>query len=180
VSHLVLVDTGGDSRWDQESAPERLAGRGFGPRTVRLAERFLNGQIAPWEYFPSLMSLAGAYNPHTSLPSAVRHMVAERRSKLRPRAFIFTLTRLYRGWTVMDRLAEIEARTLVIAGRDDFLWPPEHQAQLAAGIPNAQLRIIERAGHNPHDEQPAQVMAAIRSFFTSDVSVPGDVAMAAM
>jgi pimeloyl-ACP methyl ester carboxylesterase len=39
-----------------------------------------------------------------------------------------------------------------MAGRDDFLFPPERQVQLAAGIPNARLRIIERAGHNPHSE----------------------------
>lgn len=168
LSHLVLLDTGGDSRWDQESAPDRLARRGFSPQTVRLARRFLNGRIAPWEYFPSLMRLAGAYNPHTSLRSAVRHMIAERRSKVRPQAFIYTLTQMYNGWTVMDRLAEIQVPTLVMAGRDDFLWPPEHQAQLAAGIPNAQLWIIERAGHNPHEERTAEVMEAVRDFILAE------------
>jgi proline iminopeptidase len=74
---------------------------------------------------------------------------------------------MYKGWTVMDRLAEIKVPTLVIAGRDDFLWPPEHQAQLAAGIPNAQLRIVERAGHNPHEEQTAEVMEAVRDFMSA-------------
>lgn len=64
----------------------------------------------------------------------------------------------------MDRLGEIEARTLVIAGREDFLFPPEHQAQLAAGIPGARLRLIERAGHNPHDEQTDEVMDAVAEF----------------
>ena len=48
-----------------------------------------------------------------------------------------------------------------MAGRDDFVFPPEHQAELAAGIPNARLRIIERAGHNPHSEQAAEVMEAV-------------------
>jgi proline iminopeptidase len=62
----------------------------------------------------------------------------------------------------MDRLAEIQAPTLVMAGRDDFIFPPEHQAQLAAGIPHARLRIVERAGHNPHSERPDEVMAVIR------------------
>jgi proline iminopeptidase len=71
----------------------------------------------------------------------------------------------------MDRLGEIKVPTLVMAGRDDFLFPPEHQAELAAGIPNARLRIIERAGHNPHSERPAEVIQAIRDFISADTAV---------
>ena len=78
---------------------------------------------------------------------------------MRPEALIFAGRHLLKGWTVMDRLGEITVPTLVMAGRDDFLFPPEHQVELAAGIPNARLRIIERAGHNPHSERPAEVMA---------------------
>ena len=69
-----------------------------------------------------------------------------------------------RGWSVMDRLGEIQAPTLVIAGHDDFLFPPESQALLAAGIPNARLRIIERAGHNPQSERSAETLAAVADF----------------
>jgi proline iminopeptidase len=49
LSHLVLLDTGGASRWVQEHAPELLAKRGYSPAKVRLARRFFNGQIAPRE-----------------------------------------------------------------------------------------------------------------------------------
>jgi hypothetical protein len=67
----------------------------------------------------------------------------------------------------MDRLGEIRVPTLVMAGRDDFIFPPEHQGQLAAGVPGARLRIIERAGHNPHAERPDEVMEAVREFLTA-------------
>jgi pimeloyl-ACP methyl ester carboxylesterase len=63
-----------------------------------------------------------------------------------------------------------------MAGRDDFVFPPEHQGQLAAGIPHARLEIIEHAGHNPHDEQTAQVMKAVRDFIPTAARVPADVA----
>ena len=53
LSHLVLLDTGGDSRWSQEHGPQLLARRGYGPRTVELARRFFNGQIAPNEMMPA-------------------------------------------------------------------------------------------------------------------------------
>jgi pimeloyl-ACP methyl ester carboxylesterase len=58
-----------------------------------------------------------------------------------------------------------------MAGRDDFQFPPEHQAALAAGIADAHLEIIERAGHNAQSERPAQVMAAIKGFITA--ATPG-------
>lgn len=179
LSHLILLDAGGDSWWDQENAPELLARRGFSRRKVELARRWFNGQIAPWEFYPTLMRLGTAYDPHTSFFSAVRMMFAERHSKGRPQTEIFGFGQLIKGWTVMDRLSEIKVPTLVMAGRDDFVFPPEHQGQLAAGIPNARLEIIERAGPNPHDEQTAQVMRAVRDFISTTVRVPADAATSA-
>jgi pimeloyl-ACP methyl ester carboxylesterase len=38
------------------------------------------------------------------------------------------------------------------------------RATLATGITGAQLRIIERAGHNAHDERPTEVLAAVERF----------------
>lgn len=120
------------------------------------------------------MRQGAAYDPHTSFFSALRMMFAERRSKERPLAEIFGFGQLMKGWTVMDRLSEIRVPTLVMAGRDDFVFPPEHQGQLAAAIPGARLEIIERAGHNPHDERTAQVMTAVRDLLSTSVGVLAD------
>ena len=73
---------------------------------------------------------------------------------------------------VMHRLREIEVPTLVLAGRHDFLFPPEHQAILADRLPHARLEIIEAAGHSPHEEQAAAVIEAVRRFVTT--APPGD------
>lgn len=97
---------------------------------------------------------------------------------MRPEALIFAGPQLLKGWTVMARLGEITVPTLVMAGREDFIFPPDHQAQLAAGIPNARLRVIERAGHNPHDERPDEVFQAIREFIPTGAAVQGRVPMA--
>ena len=43
----------------------------------------------------------------------------------------------------------------------------ELHVALHAGIPGARLELIERAGHNPHAEQPAPVMRAIRDFIAN-------------
>jgi proline iminopeptidase len=164
LSHLILVDTAGDSRWAQENAPRVLEQRGFPPETVNLARRFLTGQIEPGEMFPSLMKLGKAYNPYTGLKQLPHMLLMGLQHKSRPEALIYAGQHFLKGWSVMDRLGEIRAPALVLAGRDDFIFPPEHQAQLAAGIPQARLVIIERAGHNVHDEQPAETLRAIRGF----------------
>ncbi len=51
-----------------------------------------------------------------------------------------------------------------MAGREDFLFPPECQRELAAGIPSARLRLIDRAGHNPQTERATEVIEAIPAF----------------
>ena len=168
LSHLLLVDTCGDTWWVRENAPELLAKRGFRPAVVETARRFYTGQIEPDEFMPSMKTLAKAYYHDPSpLLMAREVLTVGIRTKVQPQAQIFAFSQLLKGWTVMDRLGEIQVPTLVLAGRDDFQFPPEHQAALAAGIPNAHLEIIERAGHNAPTERPAEVIQAVRSFLAS-------------
>lgn len=164
LSHLLLLDTGGDIRWVQHNAPALLAKRGYSSATVKTAQRFFNGQIAPNEMVPAMMKLGRAYYHRLSPLQLAHEVVLGLRMKSRPEAFIFGFGQLLKGWTVMDRLGEITVPTLVMAGRDDFQFPPEHQAALAAGIANARLEIIERAGHNAHSERSAEVIRAVKNF----------------
>lgn len=170
LSHLILLDTGGDSWWSRENAARILAGRGYSPGTVDAARRFFTGEILPRQVFPAMMRFGSAYyHRHANLVLARQMMHGEWRAKMRPEALVFAGRHLLDGWTVMDRLGEITVPTLVIAGRDDFLFPPEHQVALAGGIPHARLRIVERAGHTAHDERTAAVVAAIADFLAAPV-----------
>ena len=164
LSHLVLVDTCGDIRWAQENAPKTLAQRGFSPDTVKLAQRFFNGQITPKEMIQAYMKFGKAYYHHLGLLQLAQQMFLGLHVKMRHEAHIFGFGQLLKGWTVMDRLSEIKIPTLVMAGRHDFEFPPEHQEQLAAGIANARLEIIENVGHNGPDERPAEFIEALRKF----------------
>jgi proline iminopeptidase len=134
---------------------------------VEAARRFYNGQIAPNEMMSSVMKFTGAYYHHLNPLQLMHEMFMGLRIKSRPDAFIFGHSQLLPGWTVMDRLSEIDTPTLVMAGRDDFLFPPEHQEELAAGIPNARLEIVERAGHNPQSERPKEVNEIVRRFVSA-------------
>jgi len=167
LSHLMLLDTGGDTWWVQHNAPEILAKRGYSAAAVRTARRFFNGQIEPNEIGAAIRKLGRAYYHHLGPRLLVHDVLLGLRVKTRPEALIFGYGQLLQGWTVMDRLSEIKVPTLVMAGRDDFQFPPEHQAALAAGIPNAQLEIIERAGHNASTERPTEVIQAVRDFMAA-------------
>jgi len=164
LSHLVLLDTGAENSWAQENSPKVLAQRGFSPEIVDLCRRYFNGLIEPKDVFPSLMKLSDAYNPYTSLSQLPRMLYWGLKTKMRPETFIYSETHFLKGWTIRDRLGEIRVPTLVMAGRQDFIFPPEHQQELAAMIPNARLVLIDRAGHNPHDEQPTQTLKAVSEF----------------
>lgn len=167
VSHLVLLDTGGDSRWARENAPRLVAERGFDPKRTELVRRWFHGEITPREYFPIFWRISGAY-VHGSEWRLMARMLADGgwRSRMRPEALIFCGRELAAGWSVLDRLGEISAPTLVMAGRQDFVFPPECQRELAAGIVGSQLVIIDDAGHNPQDEQRAEVLRVLRTFLT--------------
>ena len=168
LSHLLLVDTCGDTWWVRENAPELLAKRGFSPAAVETARRFYTGQIEPSEFMPSMMKLSKAYYHNPSFFTMAHEVLTVgMHTKARPEAQIFAFSQLLDGWTIMDRLGEIQVPTLVLAGRDDFQFPPEHQVELAAGIPNAHLEIIERAGHNAPTERPAEVIQAVRDFIAA-------------
>jgi proline iminopeptidase len=167
VSHLVLIDTGADSRWARDNAP-RVVSERHGAEKGELVRRWFHGEITPGEMIPGLMRLASLYDPHMNVLSAARMLFLQRRTKVRPQAFIFAGRTLMDGWSVVDRLGQIRVPTLVIGGRDDFIFPPECQEELAGGIPGARLRIIGRAGHNPHDERTREVMDLVREFMLAE------------
>ncbi len=67
---------------------------------------------------------------------------------------------------IKDRLSEIAVPALVLCGNEDKLTPVKYSAYLQQNMPNAQLKIIEGAGHMVMLEQPQRVNQALREFCT--------------
>jgi proline iminopeptidase len=165
LTRLVLLDTGGDSHWARLNAPHLLAQRGYDAKKVELVRRWFTGEFTPREFWPIFLRIGDAYCYGPSWPLLVRSALhGGWRSKSRPDALIFAARELLKDWTVMDRLPRITVPTLVMAGREDFVFPPDCQRALAAAIPHAGLHLVERAGHNPHVEQTDEVMQAVAEF----------------
>jgi len=167
LSHLILMNTGGDNWWPQENAAEILRKRGYSAAAVQATRRFFNGQITQSDFFQTVFKFGSAYLYRFNLLGMAREMISGPRPKFQPEATIFGYNHVTNGWSVMDRLYEIKVSALVIAGRQDFLFPPEHQAILADRLPNAKLVLVERASHNPQMEQTAEVIQTIRDFMAA-------------
>jgi len=68
---------------------------------------------------------------------------------------------------VMNRLSEIKAPTLVLAGSLDVLTPPKYGAYLAQHIQGATMVVIEGGTHHFFAEKPEQTNRAISHFMKS-------------
>lgn len=76
------------------------------------------------------------------------------------------LYKMSRTISIRDELQHITQPTLIIHGDMDRLAPIESAHWLADAIPNAELKIIEGAGHVPILTRPDAVAQEIQRFFT--------------
>jgi len=62
---------------------------------------------------------------------------------------------------VQDRLAELRLPALVVHGTADVIAPPADARRLAAGLPDAELQMLDGLGHVPIFSSPATVARLI-------------------
>ncbi len=67
----------------------------------------------------------------------------------------------------VERLGEIRVPTLIVQGHHDRARTPEHGAMMCEHMPNADLAVIEDAGHTPQLEQPSAFHDAALPFLLS-------------
>ena len=58
----------------------------------------------------------------------------------------------------------VSCPTLVLTGRNDFIWPPESGQALAAKLPRARFEVVEGAAHFPPVQQARVVADRVRQF----------------
>ncbi|MCL5277465.1 MAG: alpha/beta hydrolase [Deltaproteobacteria bacterium] len=68
------------------------------------------------------------------------------------------------GFDIMDRVASITARTLIISGDRDMMTPLKYAHYLHDRIPRSELHVVPGAGHMVMIEKPDDVNAAIKGF----------------
>lgn len=75
----------------------------------------------------------------------------------------FHIVGTVRNWDVVDRLSEIAAPTLVLAGRYDECVP-EHMWEMHQRIPDSRFELFEASAHMPFIEEPDKFDSVMRDF----------------
>ncbi len=76
-------------------------------------------------------------------------------------------------------LSDIKVPVLVVAGRHDLVTPPDQSFQLANGLPQSRLVVLEHSGHFPFFEENYLFTEWVRQFMvatsghTNDRTIPG-------
>ncbi len=69
-----------------------------------------------------------------------------------------------RSFDLRPELKRITAPTLILAGRHDWICPPEFSEEIAGLIPGSDLRIFEESSHSIRADEPAAMRDAIAGF----------------
>lgn len=111
----------------------------FGDLTQQLEGTLYQRVLLPWMFTDAFYSSPGAMEqlisvienqPFPPTPHGLYHQ---------SRAILVSNT--------SDRIADIHCPTLVMVGKEDLVTPIKFSQQLAQGIPNTELAILEQGGH---------------------------------
>jgi len=102
-----------------------------------------------------------AFSPKTEF--AIMRDAWMEQVKTDPRVRYFDLVACNQ-FDITARLGTIKTPTLIIAGRDDGITPPDRAEALHRGIAGSKLVVIDDAGHAVPNEKPAEFNQAVRDF----------------
>jgi 2-succinyl-6-hydroxy-2,4-cyclohexadiene-1-carboxylate synthase len=159
VSRLVLESPSAGLATEPERAARRAADEA---RAARLERSGLRAFVDEWEREPVFSSQA-------ALPRVRAARQRAQRRHNRPSGLAASLRGAGQGAMepLFDRLPDVTATTLVIAGALDPIGCPRATAIVEA-IPGARLEILAEAGHAPHLETPEVVRRLVLSFLLED------------
>jgi len=67
-----------------------------------------------------------------------------------------------------EQYRKISVPALIIWGEEDRIVKLKYGHMLHDDLPGSRLKIIEKCGHNPHEERPAETYAALEAFLAGD------------
>jgi pimeloyl-ACP methyl ester carboxylesterase len=151
VTRLALLDT--SARPDTTEATSRRIA------LIRKAEHGEFAQIHP-ALWPMLV--APARQSDAELEGIVRAMAEE----TGPDSFIRQERAIIGRMDSRSFLSAIAVPALVLVGGEDRLTPPELAREMTDAIPQADLVVVEGAGHLSTLERPAEVTAALQAWLS--------------
>ena len=155
VSSLILESASPGLEGEKERRARRRADEA-------LAEGILRGGM---EAFVDHWMGLPLFATQGKLPPLIRDASRELRLKNDPQSLAACLRGIGTGAqpSFWEDLPQIKVPTLLLAGEEDQKFFTIAQ-RMADGIPMAQLRLIPKAGHSIHLENPFAFLAAVRTF----------------
>ena len=151
VSRLMLMDT--SARPDTEASARRRRAL----IAISASGRFHG--VAP-RMLPDLL------HPDSLAREEIGQEVAAMAARVGRDAFVRQQTAILHRPDSRPDLASIQVSAWIVVGAGDRITPLPMAREIAAGIPNSRLEIIERCGHLPPLEAPSATSAVMRRWLT--------------
>ena len=162
VSHLVLVVTAAHAGFNAR-AQQILAERGT-PEQKEVASKLWTGELDTVEKLRRYYEVTGTLYARKFDPAAAK--LSRDRGTLTPEALnrAFAPGGFLRSYDLRPELSRITAPTLILAGRHDWICPPEFSEEIHRLIPGSDLRIFEDSSHSIRGDEPEKLIDAISGF----------------
>ena len=162
VSHLVLVVTVAHAGFNAR-AQQIVAERGTAEQK-EVAAQLWTGQLDTPEKLRRYYEVMGPLYSRRHDPAAAQ--AGRDRGILSPDALnrAFAPGGFLQSFDLRPELRNIAAPTLILAGRHDWICPPEFSEELHRLIPGSDLRIFEESSHSIRADEPRKMFDAIAGF----------------
>lgn len=162
VSHLILIATAAHGGFIRR-AREILAERGT-PEQQAITARLWDGGFASEDdvrLFHTVMGplYARSFDRRRAAAALARVSYAPE-----PLNRAFGPNGFLRRFDLRPELARIAAPTLIIAGRHDWICPPEFGEEIHRLVAGSRLEIFEQSSHSIRADEPERLMATILDF----------------
>ena len=160
VSHLIVVVTAAHGGFIKR-AQEILAERGT-PEQREVSEPVWQGAMMDRAQMQRFYAVMGPLYSRRHDPAAAA--LGHERTLHEPEPLNRAFGGFLRDFDLRPELGRITAPTLVIAGRHDWICPPEFSEEIARLVPRAELRIFENSSHSVRADEPQALLDAIAGF----------------
>lgn len=104
------------------------------------------------------------FSDPANIPEGIVDRVYNELSNRRAARALVRLSKSAKSDNLAAHLSEIQARTMLLWGRDDTVTPPRVAEEFKDFLPNAFIHWLDNAGHAPQIEQAAAFTKAIDDF----------------
>jgi proline-specific peptidase len=165
LSHLILVDTA-PSYDHHDHAVQNALNSGLPGIDPVMLDQLFSGKMRDDDHFRAAFAAIQPLYRVTPNPEADAERLAA--IVFRYRTHNCAFSRNLPSYDLRHRLGQIQAPTLVLCGRHDWITPLDQSEYMAQHIPGAQLVVFDRSGHGPMSEENAAFLAAVRGFLARD------------